>query len=139
MAETVWLNNAYVPKLAAVGLGTLLDTTRARVVTPARWWAPERLATPEMDLTRATDMWAYGITLLELYSGGEQPFRDYVDDAVVTKFVLHQRGTPERHADCPPGDWACFRGCFAFRPEDRASALGVLAEFERLAKATAAT
>ena len=137
-ADSVWLDENNTPKLTDIALAQYLQPARARTIAPTRWWAPELLAETNTSIapkrTTTTDVWALGITLLELYSGGEQPFVNFVDDAVLTKFVLHQRGTPDRPDRCPPPDWDCIRPCFAFRPEDRCSVLGVLADYDRLSR-----
>ena len=138
-ANSVWLDSQYRPKLTDFSIVQYLDhnSADAHMTTAARWWAPERLAAGERgpgQLTRATDIWSLGITLLELYSGGELPFALLADDAVVVKFLVHQRGRPGRPEQCPAADWDSIRACFAFHPDDRCSALDVLVQYEHVAR-----
>jgi serine/threonine protein kinase len=148
-ADSVWLDEDDRPRLTDIGIAAHLDRQRLRQACPVRYWPPERMAAlltagaplPTSGAAAAfsapADVWALGATLYELYAGGDVPFSAYVDDAVLTKLVLHQRGTLERPPDCPGGDWDCVRPCFAFLPQDRCSALAVLAEYERLGRTSA--
>lgn len=65
--------------LPATRTGDLLDEAMY-------WFAPEVLRT--MEFTVMTDVWAFGITLWEMFSRGQTPFSEYDDWAGTYKLLF---------------------------------------------------
>ncbi|ESO09485.1 hypothetical protein HELRODRAFT_168474 [Helobdella robusta] len=71
-------------------------------VVPMKWCAPETLATldcrkPTYD--EKTDAWSYGITVWEIYTGGQSPFDEYRSTQI--KDVLMKGVRPDCPEECP--------------------------------------
>ena len=71
-------------------------------VIPVRWMAPETIRyCNEMKFTVASDVWAYGVTVWEIYTYGETPYYSF-NNADARKEIV--RGlTLEIPETCP--DW----------------------------------
>lgn len=63
-----------------------------------------------------SDVWAFGVTALELLSRGELPYFDITDDDRVTDFVVRARGKPRRPPECMYSAytrlWQCIDACW---------------------------
>jgi hypothetical protein len=83
-----------------------------------RWQSPQRLL--GKPLTPACDVYAFAVTICELYSvqvGQIIPY-GYVDDVVVRQSVLDGH-RPDRPEMLPRRLWALIERCWAQEPEDR--------------------
>ena len=108
-----------------------------------RWAAPELLtaATVDVDLaapdavdrayTPATDVFAFGVYVWEVFALGELPLRRLSDDEVVRE---RQLGTVAARlltpAGCPPDLWRLVDRCFADCAADRPSFADLAAAFD---------
>ena len=113
-------------KIADFGLSTILDSadaarrleTRAQKL-PARSSAPESLADQAVYSIKS-DVWAYGILLIELWLKGGDPYENehpaWIQAAVKAGHVH------EKPADCPQAFYeAIICRCLKFEPNDRPS------------------
>eukprot|EP00041_Stephanoeca_diplocostata_P026395 m.711859 g.711859 ORF g.711859 m.711859 type:complete len:646 (+) comp22955_c0_seq3:586-2523(+) len=109
-----------VVKVADFGLtvGTYGGTHRtvSQGVRPIRWMSPEALKCNKF--SEKSDVWAFGVTCIEIFSRAETPYRgwlnSYVVEQVLSGYRLHQ---PLR---CPSAVYAALiRPCFATSPADR--------------------
>ncbi|KAG6330634.1 hypothetical protein ID866_8457 [Astraeus odoratus] len=87
--------------LADFGLSLLINSSFSMTVNPPcggswRWLAPENVDSQEYAITHAGDIWAFGMTSLELFTG-QNPFPDI---QTIQRLVLRiLRGPPERPSD----------------------------------------
>ena len=124
----------HTPLLMDTGLAPVVkysDYTIAGMYGRPRWMAPEILDPSEdismgdMDeipYTRETDVYAFGMTILEVMTG-KLPYSHRRYDTVVILDVI--RGTrPNRPLDPPMSDdvWRIVTACWKMQPEKRPSA-----------------
>jgi serine/threonine protein kinase len=111
-------------KVTDYGLA-LLDGGGTRGVTthsgsdarPVRWLAPEALRTRRY--SRASDVWAFGVTLWELWSDGMVPYWEVPSDEEVVRRVGTQGVTLGRPENCIDAVWRVMEGCWARIAKDR--------------------
>ena len=85
---------------------------------PLRWMAPEVLRfTNTLKFSEASDVWAYGITIWEIYTLGEQPYFEFNINDVRVQIL---RGvTPKVPEHCPPIIKEVMANCWNFNPNER--------------------
>jgi hypothetical protein len=83
-----------------------------------RWTAPEAMETQKY--TMMTDMWSFGVVMVEIFTDGERPFND-LDNAAVMARVTAGNKHP-RPVGCPEPVWnSVLAPCFNYEPEGRPS------------------
>lgn len=94
-------------------------------VFPIRWMAPEALRRGRF--SEASDVWAFGITALELFTRGDIPYFLLTENNDVAKHVIN-KGTPSRPTmddDVPCAGplyddlWTLVQSCWQYKPSDR--------------------
>ncbi|KAH7334426.1 kinase-like domain-containing protein [Rhizoctonia solani] len=91
----VMISKAGVPRLIDFGLASVKDgglfSASSTMAGTLRWMAPELQVTEGQDTTMPGDMFAFGMTMLELYTG-LQPFSAVTNDiAVLLKYQKGER------------------------------------------------
>ncbi|KAJ3117815.1 hypothetical protein HK098_006090 [Nowakowskiella sp. JEL0407] len=84
------------------------------------WMSPERLSGG--NLTAQVDVYAFGMTCFEIFSGGKTPFADKIFDiGALIGFVVHQNGRPNRPTGekCSDYIWMLIERCWDKLPERR--------------------
>eukprot|EP00038_Savillea_parva_P019814 m.29034 g.29034 ORF g.29034 m.29034 type:complete len:908 (+) comp4566_c0_seq1:234-2957(+) len=83
---------------------------------PAAWLSPETFV--ERTWSEKSDVWAFGVTLWELFSEGCVPFPDAESDAKIGEAVVagDRLGCPDH---CPSDVYKVMQFCWQRRPEDR--------------------
>ena len=118
LAETIESDDA--PPSTRVELGPIVTGVAG---TP-RYMAPEQWL--EQECSPATDVWALGVMLFELASGGAYPFPD---DAVMNELAMAVcNGKPEAlpsKIEAPPALSELIHRCLARNPDDRPQAIVV--------------
>ena len=103
-------------RLADFGLsGTVSPTTLDRPATrvAVRWAAPEVLSNERV--STASDVWALGVTIWEIFSGARSPYADVASDLpAVVRWVRDERRTLSRPPACDHAVWAVTNACFAY-------------------------
>jgi serine/threonine protein kinase len=84
---------------------------------PIRYLAPEALRRGRY--SEKSDVWAFGVTVWELLSGGDIPFFDITDDDQVVRHVVGGGVLPPPESPAALPLWAAVRPCFAQQPKDR--------------------
>lgn len=110
----------------AISLYGAADRTVEVGARPIRWFAPESLLYNKF--SERSDVWAFGITALELLTRGGIPYIfECPEDAHVVEYVGNSRCTPTRpvYPYFPCGDgsydelWVLLESCWKHRPLDR--------------------
>ena len=103
-------------KVSDYGLSTMLDNGRAYLVTgggsktPIRWMAPESIRRRQW--SSHSDVWAFGVLMWEVLTGGEFPYGFIGNDADVARGVCDGSLRLERPAaTCSDELWAVFQSC----------------------------
>ncbi len=107
--------------VADFGLSRMLDSDdkhsiqRTASMGTVQYMSPELLSAGR--LTRAADVWAFGIVLIEAWTG-ESPFEDMTAAQVFYSIAqLHQ--LPKLPEDCPEKYAQLIKGCLKQAPEER--------------------
>ena len=129
-ARNVLLDGELVCKVADFGLSRGVaasassggDSETAEYYTshgctfPVRWTAPE--AMESMKFSTTTDVWSYGVVLLEMVLGGALPYPELKTNSVVIFKMLAGYRTPQ-----PPGCsaelYAIMLECWEAEPDER--------------------
>ncbi|KAJ3052559.1 hypothetical protein HK097_006057 [Rhizophlyctis rosea] len=84
-----------------------------------RWMAPERMQGKAV--SRASDMYSFGMTMYEVFSGGDVPF-PHLDESLVAMNVIQFKTRPERPEEgCPDPIWDIMERGWEDGAEDRPS------------------
>jgi serine/threonine protein kinase len=99
-------------------------------VFPVRWTAPESMET--LVFTYASDVWSFGIVLVEIFGDGEKPYHSMKSNADVMAHTmsgnLHQK--PD---GCDDAVYTLMTRCWAFDPSQRPPFAALAAKLERIA------
>jgi tetratricopeptide (TPR) repeat protein len=114
---------------AAAGETFSTDPSRSILVsssggTPA-YWSPEQAA--GLPLTRKTDIWSWGVSVLEMFTG-EVTWRSGQGAAEVIEQHLRQGGYDEAIPAMPDRLSELLRQCFLEKPRERPTSLGEAAD-----------
>jgi len=105
---------------------------RSRTGTfPVRWTSPEAMQT--MRFSEATDVWSFGITLIEVFTDGGKPYAGMANAAVITKVQGGYRA--EQPSMCPDEMYAVMLACWASKPADRPTFANLVTTLEGIAAA----
>ncbi|WP_341997737.1 protein kinase [Microbacterium sp. LWH7-1.2] len=120
-------------KLADFGIAYLMDSARARVTTPGVIVGTMAYVAPEQARGVApappADIYAFGLLLIEALTG-ERPFGEAEGIGTV---MARLASAPEIPESLHPSWQGLLRGMTAIRPDDRPTALEVVAAASRLA------
>ncbi|KAG9110388.1 hypothetical protein FRC07_008193, partial [Ceratobasidium sp. 392] len=117
------------PKITDFGLAVLRDGVFSYSATSnggggtVRWMAPE-LFSEGATRTYQTDVYALGMTLLEMFTGKE-PFQNIENVQAIPILVARDRKIPERPDFLLPGSktgdlfWTALIKCWVFEPDKR--------------------
>ncbi|KIJ52444.1 hypothetical protein M422DRAFT_243228 [Sphaerobolus stellatus SS14] len=117
----VLISGKGVPCLTDFGLSRLLSETRGLTTTSEaagslRWMAPELLKGNNGKVTKASDVWAFGMTTIEIISG-KRPFFEINLDPVVLRTVV-EGNIPSRN-DMPDEIWSVCLACWTYQATSR--------------------
>jgi serine/threonine protein kinase len=94
---------------------------------PVRWTAPEAMET--FKFTTYTDVWSYGITLLEIFNDGATPYEDKTNLKVME--MIQNEETAKQPRSCHDDFWNnILKPCFKFEPKDRPTFTKLVAQIE---------
>ncbi|KAF8358965.1 hypothetical protein PRIPAC_93960, partial [Pristionchus pacificus] len=85
---------------------------------PWKWTAPEALAR-EGKVFTSSDVWSYGVTVWEVYSGGEVPFKDITRFAHFKKMLESKELQLCRPVDCPVEAHKLMLRCCSYDRSER--------------------
>ena len=96
---------------------------------PIRWMAPETLRyTHNLKFSVASDVWAYGITIWEIYTLGELPFFQFNDEDI--RYQILKCTTPDIPSTCPVVMKNIMENCWKFQPSERCSFNEIVSSIE---------
>ncbi|KAL6056920.1 receptor protein-tyrosine kinase [Balamuthia mandrillaris] len=124
------LDDALHVKVADFGMSKALEESKDVTTTevgPIKWMAPESLSSKVF--SSKSDVWAFGVTLWEMITRGEEPFPEL--SMMQTVLVVCQE---ERHLTPPEGSppilAEIMQDCFQRDPEKRPEFEDILRRFE---------
>uniref|UniRef100_A0A0X3PTF0 Tyrosine-protein kinase SYK n=1 Tax=Schistocephalus solidus TaxID=70667 RepID=A0A0X3PTF0_SCHSO len=97
---------------------------------PLKWYAPECIYYFRFD--SKSDVWSYGITLWEVFSFGERPYKDMKGAQILS--MLDQGLRLSRPARCPEAVYAVMRECWNFEGVRRPTFAELVLTMSRLSK-----
>ncbi|CAH8622004.1 unnamed protein product [Heterobilharzia americana] len=115
-ARNVLLVTRHFAKISDFGMSKALnfgsDYYRAATAGkwPLKWYAPECIYYFRFD--SKSDVWSYGITLWEVYSYGERPYRDMKGAQILA--MLDQGLRLSRPSRCPESIYSVMQQCWNF-------------------------
>lgn len=86
-------------------------------VFPVRWTSPEAMET--LKFSSASDVWALGIVVVELFQNGETPYHGQTNPAVMQMTMSGERH--EQPKDCDDAVYSVLLKCWDVNPESRPS------------------
>ncbi|KZV79320.1 kinase-like protein [Exidia glandulosa HHB12029] len=95
-----------------------------------RWMAPELFTQDDAQHTKATDIWAYGCVIAEVWSGRPPYHERLTEPAAVLAIARGEQ--PSRPQDVPEGLWSLATGCYASDPDQRPGLLAAVLAIREL-------
>jgi len=141
-AANILIDNNQSPVIADFGLTFVIDPaefTTNKVAGPARWTAPEILDPPggqenEPPYSQASDIFAFGMTMVEIFTGKPPYSRTRNDSAVIFKILKGERPEiPDMAAEIQDIQDLLISS-WEEHPENRPSASEIRQVFERHVK-----
>jgi hypothetical protein len=116
-ARNVLVGANYLIKIGDFGLARDDETYEAKLGSkfPIKWTAPE--AAMYGTFTIKSDVWAYGILLIELVTYGQIPYPGMTNSEVLTQLERGYRHP--RPQNCEPAMYDIMLSCWKKKPEDR--------------------
>jgi len=139
-ADNVLIDETGSPRLCDFGLSrmiveaTLWQTSASTAPGTLRWKAPELLSGDQQTVTVYSDIYAYGMTCLEVYTD-KPPFSQYRHELQVMSAVAWRQEVPERPPkECFVTDdlWSIWLHCWRTDPLTRPTAGEVIEMLENL-------
>ncbi|CAE6486873.1 unnamed protein product [Rhizoctonia solani] len=134
--QNVLIDHHHRAKLADFGTALLKHDASLKFTSQAhtlglslRWAAPELFKEDSKQLSRKSDVYALGMTILEAITGSE-PYAG-VQNLGVLLMVTQTKLHPPRPRAIPQGDdcanrlWLLLTNCWAYEPQDRPEAIDV--------------
>ncbi|KAF9446658.1 kinase-like protein [Macrolepiota fuliginosa MF-IS2] len=117
--QNMLLDNGHV-RVADFGTSKLLDiplSTSSRMAGTFRWMSPELLRDEDPKPTTASDVWALGMTILQVFTGSN-PYNHIKNDAAVIVGVM-QGELPPQPPEIDGIMWTLLKRCFSYDPTKR--------------------
>ncbi|KNC87788.1 TK protein kinase [Sphaeroforma arctica JP610] len=92
--------------------------------SPIRWYAPELCETENATATKASDMWAFGVTMWEIYGEGSQPYPEMRQRMRFREDMSAYLNAGNRLASphgCPEAAFKAMESCWHEDPSARPS------------------
>lgn len=102
--------------LAVHGSSVSTTSTQGGEAGPVRWMAPEAIA--RRRYTQQSDVFAFGVTLWEMWSSGEIPWSVYSDDKEIASMVRQGQRLAQPEG-CPAVVYEVMMACWTDRPARR--------------------
>ncbi|ELT94327.1 hypothetical protein CAPTEDRAFT_6485 [Capitella teleta] len=93
-------------------------TSSTNTKFPIKWAAPEVLSFSLF--STKSDVWAFGVLLWEIWTGGEMPY-SRVPTREVVDMICTRKERLKRPRHCPQDVYKIMQSCWAHKPENRPS------------------
>jgi len=123
-AENVFVDGDGSLRIGDFGLSRMLSnesfwvTSATKVAGTIRWMAPELLGDQAPNISKETDIYAFGVTALEIISG-QVPFTSYTNDGQVLLAVMVKEELPSRPDYVYDSLWTLLNDCWIRDPSLR--------------------
>ncbi|KAI0983354.1 hypothetical protein GJ496_010480 [Pomphorhynchus laevis] len=118
-ARNVLVASIYQVKVSDFGLSRAMTNNVYSQSTPGRipikWYAPEAIEYGRF--TSKSDVWSFGVTLWEIFSGGKHPYGDMAGPNVLK--MLKQNGRLERPIKCSISTYNLMLSCWNYDEHKR--------------------
>ncbi|XP_065211629.1 tyrosine-protein kinase transmembrane receptor Ror-like [Planococcus citri] len=126
-------SSTYVVKICDFGLSKDVYLNNCYRITedgymPIPWMPPESIKS--LTFTLQSDVWAFGVTLWEIVTFGEQPYFKYSTERI--KQLIQLRTLLKIPKKCPTKVVAIMMGCWKEDPEKRLDFSAICARFSEL-------
>ncbi|KAK1231518.1 hypothetical protein PQX77_005350 [Marasmius sp. AFHP31] len=105
-----------------------LSSTTRQASGTTRWLAPELLQSdPPSSVLMSSDMYAYACVCYEIFTGGNMPFRELSEGAVLVAVVLNKKhpSRPSGASELRDKMWDIMVACWNHKAQDRPTAKNV--------------
>ncbi len=96
---------------------------------PIRWMAPETIRYTCQKFSSASDVWAYGVTIWEIFTFGQRPYFSLSNQEVLIK--VSEGLTLEPPNNCPNEVRNVMQSCWSLSPEHRCSFEDIVETLEK--------
>jgi len=126
-------NDAFLAKVADFGMARAEENAdEAADKWPLKWMAPE--TTGEVGFSTASDVWAFGVLMWEIFSRGEVPYKGMSNRDAFNAVRDEQYRLPQPHG-CPDDMYALMLLCWSEDPKQRPSFDALTKRLEAVATA----
>lgn len=122
-ARNVLLDSDFVCKIAGFGLsrgvkaGHLDNEEEHYYSFPVRWTDPEALQ--NLEFTGKSDVWSFGVVLMEIVQGGKRPYHHLDKNDDVMKAVIRGQTAPRPRKGCTGALYDVISRCWQYLPKNR--------------------
>ncbi|XP_022699607.1 tyrosine-protein kinase PR2-like [Varroa jacobsoni] len=117
--DLVKISDFGLSRALGVGKDYYQTNFNANLKLPIAWCAPESINF--LKFTSASDAWAFGVTLWELFSFGQQPWREFSGHQILAIIDEPNCQRLEIPDACPRNIFAIMLNCWAHEPSHRPS------------------
>ena len=115
--ETVKISDFGLSRALGVGKDYYQTNFNVNLKLPIAWCAPECINF--LKFTTASDVWAFAVTMWEMFSYGFQPWAALTGQQILETIDEPDGGRLERPVHCPLDLYQVMEACWAHNPSDR--------------------
>ena len=117
--DTVKISDFGLSRALGVGKDYYQTNFNVNLKLPIAWCAPECINF--LKFTTASDVWAFAVTMWEMFSYGFQPWAALTGQQILETIDEPGGGRLERPVHCPWDLYQVMEACWAHNPQDRPS------------------
>ncbi|EJD08484.1 kinase-like protein [Fomitiporia mediterranea MF3/22] len=130
-ARNVLISDDGIPLICDFGLSTsteLDDEQPSKSIQRAgnaQWMAPEALMDDVRKWTKKSDMWAFGMLMIEILTG-DLPFPNGNEPSILLDIKRGRLPLRPTHPECSDALWSLIQACWEMSPDERITAKAAL-------------